>query len=47
MAIRYHPDKNPDNKAEAKFKEAAEAYDVLCNPRQKQLRSIWTCVHGH
>ncbi|MFY0672649.1 MAG: molecular chaperone DnaJ [Bacteroidia bacterium] len=30
MAIKFHPDKNPDNKeAEDKFKEAAEAYDVL------------------
>ena len=29
-AMEFHPDKNPDNKeAEAKFKEAAEAYDVL------------------
>ena len=34
MAIKYHPDKNPDNKeAEAKFKEAAEAYDVS-NPEK-------------
>ena len=32
LAIKYHPDKNPDNKeAEEKFKEAAEAYDVLSN----------------
>lgn len=31
-AILYHPDKNPDNKeAEEKFKEAAEAYEVLSN----------------
>lgn len=31
-AIQYHPDKNPDDKAaEDKFKEAAEAYDVLSN----------------
>ena len=30
LAIKYHPDRNPDNKeAEEKFKEAAEAYDVL------------------
>lgn len=30
MAMRYHPDKNPgDDEAEAKFKEAAEAYDIL------------------
>lgn len=31
-AIQYHPDKNPgDKEAEEKFKEAAEAYDVLSN----------------
>ena len=36
-AIQYHPDKNPDNKeAEEKFKEAAEAYEVLSNPEKKQ-----------
>src|SRR5690606_36112320 len=36
MAIKYHPDKNPDDKeAEAKFKEAAEAYEVLSNPEKK------------
>ncbi|MHA7110505.1 molecular chaperone DnaJ [Sunxiuqinia elliptica] len=36
-AIQYHPDKNPDNKeAEEKFKEAAEAYEVLSNPQKKQ-----------
>lgn len=30
LALKYHPDKNPDNtEAEAKFKEAAEAYEVL------------------
>lgn len=30
IALKYHPDKNPDNKeAEEKFKEAAEAYEVL------------------
>jgi molecular chaperone DnaJ len=37
MAVKYHPDKNPDNPAaEEKFKEAAEAYDVLSNADKKQ-----------
>ena len=36
MAIKYHPDKNPgDKEAEEKFKEAAEAYDVLSNGDKK------------
>ncbi len=37
LAVKYHPDKNPDNPAaEEKFKEAAEAYDVLSNAEKKQ-----------
>ena len=36
MALKYHPDRNPgDATAEEKFKEAAEAYDVLSNPDKK------------
>lgn len=36
LALKYHPDKNPDDsEAESKFKEAAEAYDVLSNPEKK------------
>jgi molecular chaperone DnaJ len=37
MAIKYHPDKNEGDKAaEDKFKEAAEAYEVLSNPEKRQ-----------
>ena len=36
LALQYHPDRNPgDKEAEEKFKEAAEAYDVLSNPDKK------------
>src|SRR5688572_21893035 len=37
LAIKYHPDKNAgDKSAEEKFKEAAEAYEILSNPEKKQ-----------
>mgnify|MGYP002624392114 CR=1 FL=1 len=36
MAIKYHPDKNPDDKkAEEKFKEAAEAYEILSDDNKR------------
>ena len=44
LALKYHPDRNPDNKeAEDKFKEAAEAYEVL---RDSQKRAIYD-QYGH
>lgn len=37
LAMKYHPDRNPDNKeAEAKFKEAAAAYEVLSDSEKRQ-----------
>lgn len=38
LAMQYHPDRNPDNaEAEAKFKEAAEAYEVLSDGEKRQI----------
>src|SRR3990172_5878418 len=37
LAVQFHPDKNPGNKAaEDKFKEAAEAYEVLSDQSKRQ-----------
>lgn len=37
-ALKYHPDKNPgDSKAEAKFKEISEAYEILSDEKKRQI----------
>src|SRR5207302_1311679 len=44
-ALKWHPDRNPENKteAEAKFRESTEAYSVLSDPQKKQIYD----TYGH
>ncbi|MCI5165548.1 MAG: molecular chaperone DnaJ [Candidatus Electrothrix sp. GM3_4] len=44
LAMKYHPDRNPDdNEAENRFKEAAEAYEVLSDTKKRQVYD----TYGH
>ena len=59
IAIKYHPDRNPgDKQAEEKFKEAAEAYNILHDPQPVwfqrtygwRIRRLWRlrrCVYEY
>jgi molecular chaperone DnaJ len=35
LAMKHHPDRNPDKSAEAKFKEAKEAYEILSDAQKR------------
>ena len=44
LAMKYHPDRNPDDpKADEKFKEAAEAYEILSDPQHMTNMAMQVC----
>ena len=47
LALRFHPDKNPDDPAAAEqFKEITEAYEVLSDPERRQEYDLYGAVGG-
>lgn len=47
LALKYHPDKNPGDKAaEDRFKEISEAYDVLKDPKRRQMYDQFGTTSG-
>src|SRR5437763_2885798 len=48
LALKWHPDKNPNNQEEAKkkFQEIGEAYEVLSNPKKRQIYDRYGSTEG-
>ena len=47
LALKFHPDKNPDDSAaEEKFKEAAEAYEVLSDDNKRERYNRLAALKG-
>lgn len=49
LAMKWHPDKNPNNKAEAteKFKQISEAYEVLSDPKRRKKYDLYGSSGGY